>query len=71
MAEWLEPFLLLATVLGAGIMAERLASGNGAIIAGIAGIAQDDVVAFIGVQLFAAMLATLFFCRRLEDTADA
>ena len=30
-AEWLGAFFLLATVVGSGIMAERLAGGNGAI----------------------------------------
>ena len=31
MAEWLGTFSLLATVVGSGIMAERLAGGNVAI----------------------------------------
>ena len=31
MAEWLGTFSLLATVIGSGIMAERLAGGNVAI----------------------------------------
>jgi len=31
MAEWLGTFSLLATVIGSGIMAERLADGNVAI----------------------------------------
>ena len=31
MAEWLGTFSLLATVIGSGIMAERLAGGNGAV----------------------------------------
>ncbi len=35
-----------------------------------AGIAPSDVVAFIGVQLVAAVLATVFFHWLLKDPAD-
>ncbi len=46
-AEWIGRFSLLATVVGSGIMAERLADGN--------------VAGLVAVQLVAAVLVTLFF----------
>ena len=70
-AEWIGTFSLLATVVGSGIMAERLADGNVAIARGFsntfAGIQPVDIAAFVGVQLLAACLAAFFFKWLLQE----
>ena len=61
-AELIGTALLLAAVVGSGIMGDRLAAGNTAIVlANTIGIRPADVPGFVVAQLVGAGLATAVF----------
>lgn len=77
MAEWLGTFSLLATVVGSGIMAERLAGGNVA-IALMGNTIPTGAILVVLITIFGPVsgahfnpAVTLSFCLRREISARA
>ena len=75
-AECLGTAFLLAAVVGSGIMAEKLASGNMAVTLAraftdtFAGIRPLDVPGFVVTQLLGAFVATVLFRWLLPSLAS-